>query len=54
MNTIIDNLRDEESGQGMVEYGLIIVLIAMAAVGSVRIFGGGVLEMFNDIVGKLP
>ncbi|MGK2966781.1 MAG: Flp family type IVb pilin [Tepidiformaceae bacterium] len=40
--------RDEE-GQGLVEYGLIIALIALVAVGALEILGTGVSGIFDDI-----
>ncbi len=39
----------EESGQGMVEYGLILVLISLAVVGVLGGLGGGpVRKIYND------
>ena len=40
----------EESGQGLVEYALIIVLIALAALAGVRGFQGKVMEIFDTIM----
>ncbi len=40
----------EESGQGMVEYSLIIALVALLAIGGLKIFGKeGIGNMYNDI-----
>lgn len=40
----------DENGQGMVEYGLIIALIALAAVLALGIFGNSVKEQLYDRV----
>ncbi|TEB12142.1 Flp/Fap pilin component [Pelotomaculum sp. FP] len=39
----------EESGQGMVEYGLIVALIAVMVVGTLKIIGEDLLAKFNTI-----
>jgi pilus assembly protein Flp/PilA len=39
----------KEEGQGLVEYGLILVLIAVVLVVVVGMFGGKVSEMFSSI-----
>lgn len=40
----------DENGQGMVEYGLIIALIALAAVLALGIFGNAIKEQLYDKV----
>lgn len=42
-----DFLFNEESGQGMVEYGLILALVAIVAIAALQILGKGVLKNFN-------
>ncbi len=42
-----------EKGQGLVEYALILGLIAVAAVVALQAMGVSVTDMFADIVGKL-
>ncbi|MGI6732891.1 MAG: Flp family type IVb pilin [Anaerovoracaceae bacterium] len=49
----INELIGNESGQGMVEYGLIIALVAVAAIVGLTLLGGGLREIFNDITGEL-
>ena len=39
----------EESGQGMVEYGLIIALIAVVLIAALTALGGGLEGIFNNI-----
>lgn len=42
-----------EEGQGMVEYGLIIALVAVVVIGAITALGGGVGNTFNKITGNL-
>jgi len=42
-----------EEGQGMVEYGLIIALVAVVVIGAITALGGGIGATFNSIVGNL-
>lgn len=41
-------LRDE-AGQGMVEYGLIIALIAVVLIGALMALSGGLSELFTKV-----
>ena len=45
-------LRDEE-GQGLAEYALILVLIAIVVIGTLTFLGEGIEGVFNKIGGKL-
>jgi pilus assembly protein Flp/PilA len=38
-----------QKGQGMVEYALIIALIAIALVAALTAFNGGLLKLYNSI-----
>ncbi len=38
----------DESGQGMVEYALIIALIAVVVIGAVVVLGGNVKNIFSS------
>lgn len=38
-----------EEGQGLVEYALILVLVAVVVIVALRILGGKVNTVFNDI-----
>jgi len=42
-----------EDGQGLVEYALILVLVAIVVVGVLTAMGTGIQASFNDIVAKL-
>ncbi len=41
-------LRDDEEGQGMVEYGLIIALVAIVVIAALVILGPKVANIFNS------
>lgn len=43
----------EESGQGMVEYGLIIALIAVVLIAALTALGGGLGDIFEQITTAL-
>ncbi len=45
-------LRDEE-GQGMVEYGLIIALVAIVVIAALVVLGPKVANIFNDASSQL-
>ena len=47
------NFFKNESGQGMVEYGLILALVALAAVAILRGLGGKITDIFSDADDKL-
>jgi len=42
-----------EGGQGMVEYALIIALVAVALVGALVALNGGISNIFNSITNAL-
>ena len=48
-----NRFRNEESGATMVEYGLIVALVAVAAIAGVTLVGGDVLAEFNTISSSL-
>lgn len=43
----------KEKGQGLVEYALVILLVAVAVVGALTLFGTSVSSMFVAIVPSL-
>lgn len=47
------NLFHSEKGQGMVEYGLIIGLIAVVLIAALRLITGGLGNIFGDIATAL-
>lgn len=44
----------EESGQDLIEYAMLVALIALGCVVAVTAAGGRVQEIFNNIVGMIP
>ena len=42
-----------ESGQGMVEYGLIIAVVALVVVGGLALLGDDLTAMFTGVSAKL-
>ena len=46
-------LHRSDDGAAMVEYGLLLALIAVACVGAVTTLGTNVAKMFSDIAGSL-
>lgn len=40
-----------EEGQGLVEYGLVLILIAIVVVAMVGLFGSQIANMFSEVVG---
>ncbi|MBI4856509.1 MAG: Flp family type IVb pilin [Acetobacterium woodii] len=53
MKNAITQMMREEDGQGMVEYGLIIAGIALAAIAAIWLLGPQIGQMFTDIGTKL-
>lgn len=49
----VKNFLDSKKGQGMVEYALIIVLIAIAVIAALTALGGGIDGVFNRITTSL-
>lgn len=49
MDNLLKKLWNEESGQGMAEYGLILALVAVVAIAGFRILGEGVSEKVNSV-----
>jgi Flp pilus assembly pilin Flp len=43
-----------EEGQDLVEYAMLVALIALFAVGAVTAAGGKVQDIFNAIVNNIP
>ena len=51
--TMIQRFVREENGQGLVEYALIIGLIAVVAIAALTASGGSISSIFGTISGKL-
>jgi len=46
-------LWNDESGQDLAEYALLIALIAIVVIGAVTLLGSNIQSVFNDIAGQL-
>lgn len=49
----LQNLKRDEKGQGMVEYALIIGLVAVLLIGSIVLFKDKVIALFTSLTTKL-
>lgn len=47
------NFIREEKGQGMAEYGLILAIVAIAAIAGLNLLGPAIQAMFERIAGEL-
>jgi pilus assembly protein Flp/PilA len=45
---------DRERGAAMVEYGLLVGLIAVASIVVIDTLGGGIHDLFQSVVDQLP
>jgi pilus assembly protein Flp/PilA len=50
----IEKIKGLNKGQGILEYGLILVLIAMALIVAVGILGEQLLHFFSSLPDKFP
>ena len=53
MKALWNSFVRDESGQSLVEYGLVIALVALAVVGALIIFSGKIVSLFGRIGGTL-
>ena len=53
MKKMLNKVMSEESGQGMVEYALIIALIAVVLIGALTAVQGGISGAFDAITNAL-
>jgi Flp pilus assembly pilin Flp len=51
---VYHSFRRNEDGQDLLEYALLVALIAIVAIAGVTLAGEEVDAIFNDIVDKLP
>lgn len=49
----MNNARDQDKGQGLVEYVLILILVSVALLIGLTLFAGGLNSAFSLISGKL-
>lgn len=49
LQTAYEDARDREDGQALVEYALILSLIALVVIGALTLLGGKIKALFSDI-----
>lgn len=54
MKTKIGMFIKNEEGQGMAEYGLILVLVAISVIGAVTFFGSATNQLFQKAITSIP
>ena len=52
MKKFMTSFLQEEEGQGMAEYALVLGVIAVAVVGVLVLFGGEILRVFEEILAE--
>ncbi len=50
---MLQNWLKREEGQGMVEYGLIIALVALAVIAALVVLGGRIQALFTSVAGSV-
>lgn len=53
MKNLLKWFKNEESGQGMVEYALIIALVSVAVILVLGVLSGAIKGVFNKAAGEL-
>jgi pilus assembly protein Flp/PilA len=53
MRKLLQRLWDEQEGQDLVEYGLLLVLIALACVASIKGLAGAIENVFTNAASNL-
>lgn len=53
MKNMVNWLKEEESGQSMVEYGLIISLIAIVVIAALVLLGPKIANLFNNVTANI-
>lgn len=51
---MMKNIWNDESGQGMVEYGLILALVSIVAITALTDVGAKIKGVFENVESKLP
>ena len=51
---LVARTRDDEAGQALVEYSLLLLLVAVAAMAAVRTFGLEVSTLYQSIIDVYP
>ena len=51
--TMLQNLRRDEDGATMVEYGLLVALIAMVALAGITVLGTNLQSLYTTVAGSV-
>ena len=51
---MIGNVTDDESGQGLVEYALMILLVSVVAIGALTLMGASVSDLLDTAGAAFP
>ena len=51
---MLSTLKKQEEGQGLVEYGLVLVLVAVVVVAIVGLLGDEISTLFSEVVTMFP
>lgn len=51
---MLGNVTDDESGQGLVEYALMILLVAIVSIGALTLLGTSVSDLLGSVGGAFP
>ena len=54
MQNFLTKLWNDESGQDLVEYALLLAFIAIAAIAAVTLLGENIETFFNNVAGRIP
>jgi Flp pilus assembly pilin Flp len=54
LKELISLLREREEGQTMAEYGVVLAVITVGAVGVFTLLSGGITGAINRVIGLLP
>ena len=52
MTQWIKNFVNEEEGQGMAEYALVLGVIAIGVIATLVLFGEAIIDKFTEVIGK--
>lgn len=53
-NDLLGRVTNDESGQGLVEYALMILLVSVVAIGALTLMGTTVSDLLNSVGGAFP
>jgi len=54
MKTKVKQFLKNEEGQGMVEYGLILILVSVALIGALNLLGSATGQLFHNTLSSIP